>query len=66
MIGDAAPSPRTDDDTPWKDAEVQGEPESAFAERMLVYNHRIRDAYAVPVASLAVLADGDARFRPER
>jgi hypothetical protein len=133
MIGATAPSPHTDDDTPWKDAlegyfpeflallfpdvhrgidwarghrfldkefqqivrdartgrryadklvgvhrldgepawvlvhvEVQGEPESAFAERMFIYHHRIRDVHAVPVASLAVLADGDPRFRPER
>jgi hypothetical protein len=46
--------------------EVQGEPEATFAERMFVYNRRIRDAHAVPVVSLAVLADTDARFRPER
>jgi len=46
--------------------EVQGEAEAGFAERMFVYNHRIRDAHAVPVASLAVLADTDAGFRPER
>jgi hypothetical protein len=46
--------------------EVQGEPEAAFAERMFVYNHRIRDARAVPVVSLAVLADADPDFRPER
>ncbi|MFB1490856.1 hypothetical protein [Thiocapsa sp. C4-3m] len=45
--------------------EVQGEPETAFAERMFVYNHKIRDAHGVPVASLAVLADTDPRFRPE-
>jgi hypothetical protein len=45
--------------------EVQGEPEAAFAERMFVYNHKIRDAHGVPVASLAVLADTDPRFRPE-
>ncbi|KAA6182100.1 hypothetical protein F2Q65_18475 [Thiohalocapsa marina] len=44
--------------------EVQGEPEAAFAERMFVYNHKIRDAYGVPVVSLAVLADVDPRFRP--
>lgn len=44
--------------------EVQGEPEAAFAERMFVYNHKIRDAHGVPVASLAVLADADPRFRP--
>jgi hypothetical protein len=46
--------------------EVQGAPEAAFAERMFVYNHKIRDAHGVPVASLAVLADTDPRFRPER
>lgn len=45
--------------------EVQGEPEPAFAERMYVYNHKIRDAYSVSVASLAVLADTDPDFRPE-
>jgi hypothetical protein len=46
--------------------EVQGAPEAAFAERMFVYNHKIRDAHGIPVASLAVLADADPRFRPER
>ena len=46
--------------------EVQGEPETAFAERMYVYNHRLRDARGVPVASLAVLADATKTFRPER
>jgi hypothetical protein len=46
--------------------EVQGEPEASFAERMYVYNHKIRDAHGVPVASLAVLADADPRFRPKR
>ena len=46
--------------------EVQGEAEAGFPERMFVYNHRIRDTHAVPVASLAVLADTDAGFRPER
>ena len=45
--------------------EVQGEPEAAFAERMFVYNYKVRDAHGVPVASLAVLADADAHFRPE-
>ncbi|MCF7996847.1 MAG: hypothetical protein K9L32_13080 [Chromatiaceae bacterium] len=44
--------------------EVQGDPESAFAERMFTYNYKIRDAYQVPVASLAVLADAEPRFRP--
>jgi hypothetical protein len=46
--------------------EVQGEAEAGFPARMFVYNHRIRDAHAVPVASLAVLADTDAGFRPGR
>ncbi|NEV65176.1 hypothetical protein [Thiorhodococcus minor] len=46
--------------------EVQGEPETAFAERMFTYYYRIRDAYQVPVASLAVLADADGRFRPQQ
>jgi predicted transposase YdaD len=46
--------------------EVQGDPEAAFAERMFVYNHRLRDARGVPVASLAVLADTSPRFRPTR
>lgn len=44
--------------------EVQGDPESAFAERMFTYNYKIRDIYQVPVASLAVLADTNRRFRP--
>ena len=46
--------------------EVQGEPEAAFAKRMFVYNHRLRDARGAPVASLAVLADTSPRFRPKR
>ena len=44
--------------------EVQGEPETAFAERMYTYHYKIRDTYQVPVASLAVLADADRGFRP--
>jgi hypothetical protein len=31
--------------------EVQGEPEAAFAERVFVYNHPLRDARGVTVAS---------------
>ena len=42
--------------------EVQGEPETAFAERMYTYHYKIRDTYQVPVASLAVLADADRGF----
>ncbi|MCF7995523.1 MAG: DUF4351 domain-containing protein [Chromatiaceae bacterium] len=43
---------------------MQGEAETAFAERMYTYHYKIRDRYQVPVASLAVLADTDQRFRP--
>ncbi|MEA3642457.1 MAG: hypothetical protein VBE63_21300 [Lamprobacter sp.] len=46
--------------------EVQGEPETAFAERMYTYHYKIRDRYQVPVASLAVLADTDRGFRPQQ
>jgi hypothetical protein len=46
--------------------EVQGEPETAFAERMYTYHYKIRDRYQVPVASLAVLADSDHGFRPQQ
>ncbi|WPL18592.1 hypothetical protein Thiowin_03666 [Thiorhodovibrio winogradskyi] len=55
------------DDTPvWVLAhvEVQGDPQSDFAVRMFTYNYKIRDAYQVPVASLAVLADTKRSFRP--
>ncbi|MBK1621844.1 hypothetical protein CKO42_26420 [Lamprobacter modestohalophilus] len=45
--------------------EVQGEAETAFAERMYTYHYKIRDRYQVPVASLAVLADTDQGFRPQ-
>ena len=44
--------------------EVQTTREGEFAERMYVYNHRIFDRYNRPVASLAVLADEDANWRP--
>ncbi|MBK5928964.1 hypothetical protein [Halochromatium salexigens] len=46
--------------------EVQGEPETAFAERMYTYHYKIRDRYQVPVASLAVLADAERGFRPRQ
>ncbi|EIC23755.1 RpnC/YadD family protein [Thiorhodovibrio frisius] len=46
--------------------EVQGEAETAFAERMYTYHCKIRDRYQVPVASLAVLADTDQGFRPQQ
>lgn len=44
--------------------EVQGEPEDAFAERMYIYQYRLRDRYGVDVVSLAVLADTRDSFRP--
>ncbi|MEA3644180.1 MAG: hypothetical protein VBE63_30285, partial [Lamprobacter sp.] len=44
--------------------EVQGDPETVFAERMFTDHYKIRDVYQVPVASLAVLADADLGFRP--
>ena len=59
----------------WKDGgtdwilvhiEVQAQRESDFAKRMCVYNCRIWDRYNEPVVSLALLADGDPRFRPDR
>ena len=47
-------------------AEVQGQRESKFAERMFVYNYRLRDRYNKPVVSLAVLTDERASWRPEQ
>ncbi|MCK9466387.1 MAG: hypothetical protein M0Q29_10940, partial [Thiopseudomonas sp.] len=44
--------------------EVQGQPEKDFAERMFIYYYRIRDLYAQPVISLAVLTDTKPSFRP--
>ena len=45
------------------DADVGAE---TFARRMFVYNYRIFDTYDRPVASLAVLADPDPEWRPDR
>ena len=44
--------------------EVQGSAQESFAERMFVYNYRLYDRYHVPIASLAVLADEQANWRP--
>ncbi len=44
--------------------EVQTTREGEFPERMYVYNYRIFDRYNKPVASLAVLADEEAKWRP--
>lgn len=46
--------------------EVQGEAEADFPQRMFVYHYRLRDRYAVPVVSLAVLADTVPNYRPDR
>ena len=44
--------------------EVQSQSESVFPRRMYVYRYRISDKYDRPVASLAVLADDSASWRP--
>lgn len=44
--------------------EVQAQRDAALAERIFTYNYRTFDRYRRPVASLVVLADGGARWRP--
>jgi len=44
--------------------EVQGTKQAEFAKRIFVYNYRIYDRYDQPVASIAVLADEYANWRP--
>jgi hypothetical protein len=46
--------------------EIQGKKEKAFPERMFVYSYRIYDRYRRPVVSLAVLADDNPNWRPNR
>ncbi|NJM69230.1 MAG: cytosolic protein [Scytonema sp. RU_4_4] len=46
--------------------EIQSQQESNFAERMFVYNYRIYDRYKRSVASLAVLGDEHADWRPQQ
>ena len=46
--------------------EVQGQEDEDLAERMYVYNYRLYDRYRRRVASLCVLADEDADWRPDR
>jgi hypothetical protein len=46
--------------------DVQGNRDRSFAERIFIYNYRIYDRYRKPVASLAVLADGSPRWKPDR
>jgi hypothetical protein len=43
--------------------EVQGFRDDSFAERMYVYNYRIFDKYRKRTASVAVLIDGERKFR---
>ena len=44
--------------------EVQSQHDPAFAERMYVYNHRLRDAHGRMPVSLAVLGDESRSWRP--
>src|SRR6056297_2844019 len=44
--------------------EIQGDRESAFPERMYIYNYRFYDRYRLPVVSLALLTDDDPSWRP--
>ncbi len=46
--------------------EVQGQSEADFPRRMFVYAYRLYDRYARDIASLAVLADTTADWRPDR
>jgi hypothetical protein len=46
--------------------EVQARRERDFPERIHVYNHRIFDRYGREVISLAILADDDPDWRPNR
>ena len=45
--------------------EVQGTPQEKFAERIFVYHYRLYDRYRKPIASLALLADDRANWRPD-
>ncbi len=45
--------------------EVQQSHDTDFTERMFVYNYRLRDRYAQPVVSLAILTDDRPSWRPQ-
>ena len=45
--------------------EIQGQHDVDFAERLFVYNYRLYDRFRRPIATLAILADGSASWRPE-
>jgi len=44
--------------------EAQAQRETAFSERMFVYNYRIHDRYRIPVTSIAILADDAPSWHP--
>lgn len=46
--------------------EVQSQHDEEFAERMFVYHYRLYDRHRRPVVSLAVLADDQPDWRPDR
>jgi Domain of unknown function (DUF4351) len=46
--------------------EVQAKPEADFSERMLIYNLRIFNLFHHPAISLAILCDGNQKWRPNR
>lgn len=45
--------------------EIQSQAESQFSDRMFVYYYRLRDRYNRPIASLAILGDERATWRPQ-
>ncbi|MDX2239387.1 MAG: hypothetical protein NW224_01775 [Leptolyngbyaceae cyanobacterium bins.302] len=45
--------------------EIQNQEESHFSDRMFVYYYRLRDRYQQPLASLAILGDERATWRPQ-
>lgn len=45
--------------------EIQSQEESNFSDRMFVYYYRLRDRYKQPIASLAILGDERATWRPQ-
>ena len=45
--------------------EIQASKDSTFDERMWVYHYKIFDLFRRPLASLAILADADASWRPD-
>ena len=46
--------------------EVQGTAQAEFAKRMFVYNYRLFDRYNHPIASMAVLADDNPDWKPDK